>query len=98
VAVPAELRPFFRALPVLFERLHDFEVVRKMMIDEVRPESFIERLWTLDLLESSSQILRYRQLKSRMLKAHRSIAVEAVNALLQSFSNASNSPQTFLKV
>jgi hypothetical protein len=69
-----------------------------MMTDEVRPESFIERLWTLDLVELSSEILRYRQLKNRMHEADRSIAVEAVNALLQSHSNASNSPQTFLKV
>jgi hypothetical protein len=68
-----------------------------MMIDEVRPENFIERLWTLDLVEFYSEILRYRQLKNRMLKAHRSIAVEAVNALLQSLSKCKQFATNFLE-
>jgi hypothetical protein len=61
-----------------------------MMIGEFRPESFIEWLGTLNFVELSWEILRYRQLKNGMHEAHRSIAVEAVNAPLQPFSNASN--------
>ena len=48
------------------------------MIDEVKPESYIEWLWTLDLVELSWEILRYRQLKTRMPEAHRVAVVEAI--------------------
>jgi hypothetical protein len=76
--VPAELRAFSEPFLLPGESHRDFESVRKMMIDEVKPESFIEWLWTLDLVELSREILRYRQLKTRMLEAHRVAAVEAI--------------------
>jgi hypothetical protein len=49
-----------------------------MMIDEVRPESCMEWLWTLDLVELSWEILRYRRLKMRILALDRSAAIEAI--------------------
>ena len=49
-----------------------------MMIDEVQPESCIEWLWTLDLVELSWEILRYRRLKMRILALDRVAAIEAI--------------------
>jgi hypothetical protein len=43
-----------------------------------RLASNIERLWTLDLVELSWEILRYRCLKKRILDAHRVAAIEAI--------------------
>ena len=48
------------------------------MIDEVQPESFVEWIWTLDLVELSWEIQRYRHLKNRMLEVHRTAAIEAI--------------------
>jgi hypothetical protein len=48
------------------------------MIEGVRRESYIEWLWTLDLVDLSRDIPRYRQLKTRILEAHRVAAVEAI--------------------
>jgi hypothetical protein len=49
-----------------------------MMVDDIRPETNIEWLWTLDLVELSWEILRYRRLKKRILDAHRVAAIEAI--------------------
>jgi hypothetical protein len=49
-----------------------------MMIDEVRPESCMEWLWTLDLVELSWEILRYRRLKMRIIALDRVAAIEAI--------------------
>jgi len=38
------------------ESYRDFAIIQKMMIDEVRPESRMEWLWTLDLVEPSWEI------------------------------------------
>ena len=51
-----------------------------MMIDEIQPETSIEWLWTLDLVELSWEILRYRQLKQKLLAFHRA---DAIASLLQ---------------
>ena len=48
------------------------------MIDEVRPQSCMEWLWTLDLVELSWEILRYRRLKMRVLALDRAAAIEAI--------------------
>jgi hypothetical protein len=63
LAVPAEVRAFSEPFLLPGESHRDFESVRKMMIEEVKPESYIEWLWTLDLVELSWEILRYRQLR-----------------------------------
>ena len=49
-----------------------------MMIDKVQPESCMEWLWTLDLVELSWEILRYRRLKMRVLALDRAAAIEAI--------------------
>ena len=49
-----------------------------MMVDDIRPETNIEWLWILDLVELSWEILRYRRLKKRILDAHRVAAIEAI--------------------
>jgi hypothetical protein len=67
--VPAELIPISEP---------SFEVIRQMMVDDIRPETNIEWLWTLDLVELSWEILRYRRLKKRILDAHRVAAIEAI--------------------
>jgi hypothetical protein len=60
------------------ESRQDFEAIRQMMVDDIRPETNIEWLWTLDLIELSWEILRYRRLKKRILDAHRVAAIEAI--------------------
>jgi hypothetical protein len=77
-SVPSELRAF--AWPHLLpgESYRDFAIIQKMMIDEVRPESCMEWLWTFDLVELSWEILRYRRLKMRILALDRSAAIEAI--------------------
>src|SRR3984893_11995666 len=79
LTVPDELIPFSEPSSLLpGESLHDFEVLQRMMVDDIQPQTNIEWLWTLDLVEMSWEILRYRRLKNRMLDAHRAAAVEAI--------------------
>ena len=59
------------------EDLREFEAIRQMMVDDIQPETNIEWLWTLDLVELSWEILRYRRLKKRILDAHRAVAIES---------------------
>jgi len=49
-----------------------------MMVDDIRPETNIEWLWTLDLVELSWEILRYRRFKKSILDTHRVAAIEAI--------------------
>jgi hypothetical protein len=79
LAVPAELMPFSEESPLLpGESVRDFETIHQMMVDDVQPETNVEWLWTLDLVELSWEILRYRRLKMRILDAHRTAAIEAI--------------------
>jgi hypothetical protein len=55
-SVPAELRAFAEPYLLPGESYRDFAIIQKMMIDEVRPESRMEWLWTLDLVEPSWEI------------------------------------------
>jgi hypothetical protein len=76
---PAELRSF--AEPSLLlpgEDLRDYEVLRQMIVDDIQPQTNIEWLWTLDLVELSWEILRYRRLKKSILDVHRATAIEAI--------------------
>jgi hypothetical protein len=66
------------------ESFHDFEALRQMMVDDIRPETNVEWLWTLDLVELSWEILRYRFLKERILETHRTAAMEAILQRLDS--------------
>jgi hypothetical protein len=79
LTVPAELIAFSEPSFLLpGESLRDFEVIRQMMVDDIQPQTNIEWLWTLDLVELSWEILRYRRLKEKMLDAHRVAAIEAI--------------------
>ena len=76
---PAELKPFAEPSFLLpGENAGDFEVLRQMMVDDIRPQTNIEWLWTLDIVELSWEILRYRRLKDRVLNTHRAAAIEAI--------------------
>jgi hypothetical protein len=79
IDAPAELRLFAQPSFLLpGEDAGDFEVIRQMMVDDIRPQTNIEWLWTLDIVELSWEILRYRRLKERVLNAHRAAAIEAI--------------------
>ena len=60
------------------ESRSDFEAIRQMMIDDIQPETNMEWLWTLDLIELSWEILRYRSLKQRVLAEYRHSAIRAI--------------------
>jgi hypothetical protein len=60
------------------EDRRDFEVIRQMMIDDIRPETNLEWLWIFDLVELSWEILRYRCLKQKILQASRVIAIQSI--------------------
>jgi hypothetical protein len=79
LAIPAELEGFTHE-PCLLpgESRREFETVRWMIIDNVRPKTCIEWLWTLDLVELSWEILRYRCLKKKILEGFRMAAVESL--------------------
>jgi hypothetical protein len=79
LTIPAELFVFSEpALLLPGESLDDYEAIRRMMVEDIRPETNIEWLWTLDLVELSWEILRYQRLKKRILDAHRVAAIEAI--------------------
>ena len=77
--MPAELQAFSEPCSLLpGESRSDFEAIRQMMIDDIQPETNMEWLWTLDLIELSWEILRYRSLKQRVLAEYRHSAVRAI--------------------
>jgi hypothetical protein len=79
LTVPDELIPFSEPSSLLpGESLHDFKVLQRMMVDDIQPQTNIEWLWTLDLVELSWEILRYRRLKSRILETYPVVAIEAI--------------------
>jgi hypothetical protein len=79
LSMPAELRPFSEPCELLpGESRRDLESIRQMMIDDVQPETNMEWLWTLDLVELSWEILRYRRLKQRVLAVYRHSAIRAI--------------------
>jgi hypothetical protein len=79
LGVPAELIQFTQQ-PCLLpgESRQDFETMRQMILDDVRPQTNIEWLWVLDLVDLSWEILRYRGLKQKILEDFRMIAVESL--------------------
>jgi hypothetical protein len=75
----AELRPFAEPSFLLpGEDLRDYEVLRQMIVEDIQPQTNIEWLWTVDLVELSWEILRYRRLKKSILDVHRATAIEAI--------------------
>jgi hypothetical protein len=66
ISVPAVLRSFADPSGLLpGEDRQDFEAIRQMMIDDIKPETNLEWLWVFDLVELSWEILRYRRLKQK---------------------------------
>jgi hypothetical protein len=59
------------------ERLEDYEALRGNIICEIAPQSGIEWLWTVDLVELSWDIQRYRVLRHKVLEMHRQNAIES---------------------
>jgi hypothetical protein len=78
-SVPSELE-FLLEQPCLLpgESWYEFDALRLMMIEEVRPQSNLEWLWLLDLVERSWEILRYRRLKQRILDTFREAAIASI--------------------
>jgi hypothetical protein len=77
--IPVELKSFMEQACLLAgESGHEFETIRQMMIDDIRPKTNIEWLWILDLAELSWEILRYRCLKQKTLESFRQVAIEAI--------------------
>ena len=85
ITIPAQLKAFSDISCLLpGEKPKDFETIRQMMIDDIQPENNLEWLWLLDLAELSWEILRYRQLKQRIIEAYRERAIEAILLRLDS--------------
>jgi hypothetical protein len=79
LSIPVELKSFTgEACLLAGESRHEFETIRQMMIDDIRPKTNIEWLWTFDLAELSWEILRYRCLKQKTLESFRQVAIEAI--------------------
>jgi hypothetical protein len=71
-SIPAQFRSLLKP-PRLSpgESQTDYATVRQMMVDEVAPQSSIEWLWTIDLIELSWDVFRYRSLREKVLEVHR---------------------------
>jgi hypothetical protein len=70
LSIPAELKSFAEDTCLLpGESRREFENIRCMIIDDVRPKTHIEWLWILDL---------YRCLKQKILESYRQAAIEAL--------------------
>jgi hypothetical protein len=74
--IPAQFRSLLKSPRLLpGESRADYVRIRRMMIDEVSPQSGIEWLWTIDLIELSWDVVRYRSLREKTLEAYREAAV-----------------------
>jgi hypothetical protein len=60
------------------ESLGDYEQLRDSIIAEVEPQSGIEWLWAVDLVDLSWDIVRYRALRQKALEVRRRDAIEAM--------------------
>jgi len=84
-AVPEAFNDIWNSWSLLpGENRVEFDTIREMMVDEVKPETNLEWLWLLDLIELSWEILRYRRLKQRVLESCRSSAIESILLRLDS--------------
>lgn len=77
--VPVELNEIWNSCSLLpGESGAEFKTIQQMMVDEIQPQTNLEWLWLLDLIELSWEIPRYRRLKQRVLEASRSSAIESI--------------------
>src|SRR5260370_20278713 len=78
-SMPAQFSSILRTPRLLpGESQSDYVTVRQMMIDEVVPQTSIEWLWTIDLIELSWDVIRYRSLREKVLEIYREAAVESL--------------------
>jgi hypothetical protein len=76
---PFEFEVFLEQSPILpGEDFKDYEFIKQMTIDDVSPQTNTEWLWTLDLVEPSWEILRYRRLKQKVLDIYREDAIQSI--------------------
>jgi hypothetical protein len=81
LSVPEDLKIFEESTCLLpGENRQKFEVIKKMIINDIRPKTNFEWLWVLDLVELSWEILRYRRMKEKILEIRR---VDAIASILQ---------------
>jgi hypothetical protein len=81
LSVPEDLKIFEESTSLLpGENRQKFEVIKKMIINDIRPKTNLEWLWVLDLVELSWEILRYRRMKEKILEIQR---VDAIASILQ---------------
>src|SRR5271170_450369 len=79
LSVPAELKIFEGPSCLLpGESRKEFEIIRRMIIEDIGPKTNLEWLWILDLTELSWEILRYRRLKEKILQAYRASAIASL--------------------
>lgn len=91
-SLPAELKTLEEPSCLLpGESLHEFDTIRRMIAEDIRPTTNLEWLWTLDLMELSWEILRYRRLREKILRAYRA---KAIAAILQKLDGAGIPAQT----
>lgn len=76
--IPIQFRSLLKPRLLPGESHADYDALCQMMIDEVAPETSIEWLWTIDLIELSWDVVRYRSLRARVLEIHREAAVESL--------------------
>jgi hypothetical protein len=75
--MPAFLKAIARPVSLLpGEDREEFEALRDIIIHDIAPQSGIEWLWTIDLIELSWDIQRYRTLRHKVLETHRQRAIE----------------------
>jgi hypothetical protein len=96
LSVPAELKRLEEPSCLLpGESPHEFEMIRQMIIEDIGPRTNIEWLWTLDLIELSWEILRYRRLREKTLQVYRG---NAIASLLQRLDGAGMPAQNRIMV
>jgi hypothetical protein len=96
LSVPAEFKTLEEPSCLLpGESRREFELIRQMIIEDIGPRTNIEWLWTLDLIELSWEILRYRRLKEKTLHVSRG---NAIASLLQRLDGAGMPARTRIMV
>jgi hypothetical protein len=93
ITIPSLFRRLLEPIALLpGESLRDYEQLRDSLIDEIEPQSGIEWLWIVDLVDLSWDILRYRALRQKAIEIRRRDAIEAMLRRI----DLPGIPQTFL--
>jgi len=78
-SIPAQFKSLLKPSRLLpGESETDYAIIRQMIVDEVAPQSSIEWLWTIDLIELSWDVVRYRSLRGKVLEVFREAAIESL--------------------